>query len=226
MEKISETPCISERIDISILILTHNRPKLFKRCIESVFKAYEKYPNYKIEILINNDTCDITEIFHKDIKIKYFYTKSNNLSKTYEYLFRKAKGNHIYFLEDDDYIVPYFFNKLNLQKALHYMNFIEDNKSWNMDTINNFKIETTNDRFQFSQIMFRKKLLDIFEFPNTNELHNDWKIFQTIFKKISAMDIKLVKDFMYVQTTDGNDNISFPELNKDERWISKNVQNN
>jgi glycosyltransferase involved in cell wall biosynthesis len=55
---------------LSILILTHNRPILFKRCINSVLN---NLPNFDIEILVNNDSKDITEIYHDNVNIFYYY---------------------------------------------------------------------------------------------------------------------------------------------------------
>ena len=54
---------------LSILILTHNRPLLFERCINSVLN---NLPNYDIEILVNNDSNDITEIHNDKVNIYYY----------------------------------------------------------------------------------------------------------------------------------------------------------
>ena len=52
---------------LSILILTHNRPKLFKRCIKSVIK---NLPDFDIEILVNNDSNDIEEVYRAQGEIR------------------------------------------------------------------------------------------------------------------------------------------------------------
>jgi len=201
---------------ISILLPTHNRPDLFTRCINSILYANEIY-HMDIEIIVNNDTCDIQEI--ESNMIRYIYYSSNNLSKIYEKLFVEARGEFIYYLEDDDYMHEYFFKKLDLSKDINYMNY----KRFDLAPINyithmkNFEIEKINQDFQLSQILFKKSLLDIWEFPQDNNLHNDWKIFDTIRDR---GDIHIIKHMMFTQTIDGNDNISFPKLNKDNRWIS------
>ena len=51
---------------LSILILTHNRPQLFKRALTSVLN---NLPDYEIEILVNNDSQDIEEIYSDDVYI-------------------------------------------------------------------------------------------------------------------------------------------------------------
>ena len=48
---------------LSILILSHNRPYLFRRCLESVLKQLQD----DIEVIVNNDTQDIEEIEHLHI---------------------------------------------------------------------------------------------------------------------------------------------------------------
>ena len=80
---------------LSILILTHNRPKLFKRCIDSVIK---NLPDFDIEILVNNDSNDIEEVYSENITIKYFYKKYKELGETYRFLYFESKGEYIFFL--------------------------------------------------------------------------------------------------------------------------------
>lgn len=198
-------------MQISFLILTHNRPKLFKRCIESIINQ-----NFEIdiEILVNNDSNDIEEICLP--YIKYYYNSSQNLSELYKHLYDKANGKYIYFIEDDDYILPRFSSIIN--KELHnnydlfYMNYIP------VDLINvklsKFEIETKNHMFQLSQILFKKECVK--NFPNDNHIHNDWNLFQNIYT--NTKNIKLISLPMFKQTCDGKDNISFKEYNKDARF--------
>jgi hypothetical protein len=84
-----------------------------------------------------------------------------------------------------------------------------------------FKFELINADFQLSQILFKKELLDESVFPNDNNLHNDWLLFQVV--KNRAESIQILNKIMYIQTCDGNDNISFPLLNKDNRWPNQNL---
>ena len=187
-------------VKLSILILTHNRPELFKRCINSVLRNITD----DIEIIVNNDSNDITEV----PGATYFYEKHDDLSDTYKMLFNKAKGEYVYFLEDDDYITKNFFKHLDFSYDIMYMNFIR------FDEIiqdYEFIMEEQNDEFQLSQILFKKDLVT--EFPKGNLLHNDWFLFQHI--KAKTNNIKIIKNKMFVQTIDGNDNIS---MTKNERF--------
>ena len=108
---------------LSILILTHNRPKLFTRAISSVL---DNLPEYDIEILANNDTDDIDEIYDDRVSIQYHYFQHDDLSCVYKYLFDLATGEFIYYLEDDDYIMRNFFSSLDLTVDINFMEYISE----------------------------------------------------------------------------------------------------
>ena len=206
------------KIDISVLILTHNRQKQFERCLESVAIAQNTSGfKYNIEILVNNDTSDICEYYAFDIPVKYYYKSSDNLSVLYKHLFDEAKGKFIYFLEDDDYMLPEFFNSIDLNYDFNFLNFklfeireaIEEKRK-------PFKIPDTNTHFQLSQLFFKKELIK--DFPDGNNLDNDWKLLE----QLRSYEHKLIPQIMFVQTKDAGDNISDKNLNKDPRWPIRN----
>jgi hypothetical protein len=157
-----------------------------------------------VEVLVNNDSNDITEIEGAT----YFYEKHDDLSDTYKMLFDKASGEYVYFLEDDDYLTKNFYKHLDFNYDLLYMNFIRFDE---FDEKYEFFMEEVNDEFQLSQILFKKSLVT--EFPKGNFLHNDWNLFQHIRTK--NPNIKIIKNKMFVQTIHGNDNIS---MTKNERF--------
>jgi len=186
---------------LSILILTHNRPKLFKRCINSVL--LNKPDN--VEIIVNNDSNDITEI----PGATYYYKKYEDISKIYKFLYIKANGKYIYYLEDDDYVVKNFYKIINIDNlkntCYRYMplNNIKLYYSY-WKNLNNFR-----EHFQLGQIIFNKN--DIKKFPCGNNLSNDYELYKQINFKYSKIPI-------FVQTDDGKDNISFPKYNTDKRF--------
>jgi len=192
-----------QKIKLSILILTHNRPALFERCIKSVLK--NKPDN--VQVLVNNDSNDIDEV----PGATYFYENNKDITKTYQYLFDKAIGEFIYFLEDDDYVVPDFYDIMNevstntVFRYVPYSGISDYFKFWKGDFDYNFQI---------GQMVFRKE--DLKEFPTrVNYVHNDYEIYKSV-NTISKF--KYSKQNIFHQTTDGNDNISFYYLNKDERF--------
>ena len=218
---------------LSILILTHNRPKLFKRCIKSVIK---NLPDFDIEILVNNDSNDIEEVYNKNITIKYFYKKYNKLGDTYKFLYFESKGEYIFFLEDDDYILPAFFKHIKLKQDLYISNYISKplQKTYDFKTVFkeidctlyykdslNFKqyISLYKPRyFQLTQIVFRKSsAINFFKSNFQSTLDFDYNL----FKSLEINTFKCIKSPIWVQTNDGGDNLSFSELNKDERYPIK-----
>ena len=198
---------------ISILILTHKRPELFKRCINSVIAAYNKFPlKNNVEILVNNDSNDIKEIY-SNLPIIYSYN-NYNLGNLYFDLFKRANGEYVYFLEDDDYISEEFFEIFSqYNQDIMYFNYKP--YKW-IDHFAEFFKYTNNvykDKehflqnydpwnFQFSQICFKKKCLN--DFPIDDNLQNDFEI----FKRLKGSFININK-FIFTQSTDGGDNISF-----------------
>lgn len=196
---------------LSILIPTHNRPILFKRSIEKLLKILP----HNVEIIINNDSNDIVEINHPNIK--YFYNIFENLGLMYEFLFSESNGTYIYYLEDDDYILNYFFQVLDLINNQHIdifiMNYIKHDSS-NIGQLLNIDTLNTDNDFQLSQILFKKLICS--QINLNNNLDNDWKLYQHIIQQTN--NIKIIQKPMFKQTVDGKDNISFIHLNKDNRW--------
>jgi glycosyltransferase involved in cell wall biosynthesis len=77
---------------------------LFARCLESVLS---QLPD-SIEIIVNNDSNDITEIPHPSVT--YYYNKFDSLCEIYKFLLNQATQDYVYFLEDDDYLAKGFFD--------------------------------------------------------------------------------------------------------------------
>lgn len=187
------------RIDLSILILTHNRPELFKRALNSVLEL--KLEN--IEILVNNDSSDISE--SKEYKL--FRVKLENLSEIYFNLFKNAKGKYIYFLEDDDYLLNGFKE--------FYNEVLENNSDFGIAKYikHNLKpMKFNKEDFQLSQVIFKKS--KITKFPFDNDIENDYKLYINNKNDNTLVSNKVI----FKQTTDGKDNISFKCFNKDKRF--------
>ena len=156
-------------IDLSILILTHNRPKLFERSLNSILS----YLTPKIEVIVNNDSSDIKEI--ENTNVNYYYEKFNNISSVYEFLFLKSKGKYIYFLEDDDYLRKQFFEQ-SFDADIIAGNYCPTYKPDNtFEIINLFKDEVIHDKCEFlnklnlehlqlGQFIFKRSVIEDFYF--------------------------------------------------------------
>ena len=212
---------------LSICIPTHKRPQLFKRAIESIICSA---PDFDYEIRVNNDSYDIMEIPGEHVY--YTYYKDTDLSNVYRYLFDSAIGEYIYYLEDDDYIHPNFFENLDLTYDINYVLYTSVDhiehyglrEAINRQQSNAHLINTTNysefidtfesTYFQLGQIIFKKDIVQ--SFPTGNNINNDYKLFSECFDNRST--IKYIDKQLWTQTTDGSDNISFENLNKDARF--------
>lgn len=201
---------------LSILILTHKRPELFQRCLESARKQLCD----DVEIIINNDSNDISiDSYHPNIS--YYFNKFENLSQIYEFLLHKAQGEYVYFLEDDDYLTDDFL-KIELDAELicgNYCPTYEPNdilkylKTYNDNIISSEQfLDTLNiDDLQLSQFIFKKDTIEDFVFPNDNNIHNDINLVMHALTRID--NVKTINKVLFYQTTDGGDNISFPHTN-------------
>ena len=204
-------------IELSILLLTHKRPKLFERCITSVINQIRP----GVEIIVNNDSSDIQEIGNKSIK--YFYKKFDNISKIYEFLFSESKGKYVYFLEDDDYLRKDFFNQeldsdviagnyyptYNTNKLLEIINVFKDESLSNK---NNFYEKLNLEHLQLGQFIFNRYAINDFLFGNDNNIHNDIRL--VYHALTNSKSFRATNKIFFYQTKDGNDNISFPDTKK------------
>ena len=200
-------------IKLSILILTHCRPKLFERCINSVLTQLPQ----GVEVIVNNDSDDIAEISHP--QVTYHYKVFPYLSQIYRYLTQQAKGKHVYYLEDDDYLLEDFFNTVmplldnDIVAGNHYPTY---NDEFIMRTTTQFKdngtFEIDQVNMQLSQFVMRKSLVETWKFPNDSHIHNDYRLV-THVSQLAKTKMPISK-VLFAQTTDGGDNISFPESPK------------
>lgn len=213
---------------LSICMLTHNRPDLFTRSINSVLKS----PcDYEYEIIVNNDSRDIQEIFCDSCDIKYLYHSHDDLSTLYSLVYNKSCGEYVFFLEDDDYILPEFFGALSFEQDINFLQYISLPHIQEVGISAATKRQKLNDHligesdydqfiksfhaeyFQLSQLVFRRcKLISI---PRGNNINNDLVLFQSFQ---SPSSINYINRPVWVQTADGKDNISFKEYNRDERF--------
>lgn len=202
---------------VSILIPTHNRPKLFYRCLNSILNLISG----EYEIIVNNDSFDIQEIKHNNVK--YFYKNFEHLSQVYEFLLSKSNGDYVYFLEDDD-ILKYNISVLIDKKY----DLIVGNYTTNFDVFYRFKSmshykdrvfdyenfisEIDSFTLQLSQFIFKRETIEHFIFPNDSHIHNDEMLVRYAAKNSNL--IMTTPKIIFQQTRDGGDNISFPPKNE------------
>ena len=92
---------------VSIIIPTYNREVLLKDAILSVLG--QTYKNFELIIVDDCSKYDIKKIADsfKDNRIKYFrHEKNSGVSASCNTGIKKASGNYVFILNDDDLIVP------------------------------------------------------------------------------------------------------------------------
>jgi glycosyltransferase involved in cell wall biosynthesis len=200
-------------VKLSILVLTHNRPALFDRCIKSIITHLG--PN--VNVIVNNDSNDITEVAHPSIT--YHYNKFDNISAIYEFLLGEATGDYVYFAEDDDYLHE-SFGTIDLTGDLimgnyyptYAPNYMLVCMSLRKDAIltpEEFTQGLDLEHLQLSQFIFKRSTITDFVFPQDNNIHNDINL--VLHATTNCRRISSINKIMFYQTTDGGDNISFPE---------------
>jgi hypothetical protein len=171
-----------------------------------------------VEVLVNNDSHDIIEIDHP--QVKYFYYSSGSLCEKYKFLLEIAQGEYVYYLEDDDYLTKDFLtieldadlivgNYCPLYQTDNMLTFMTLYKD-NWLTSDQFLDQLNTEHLQLSQHIYKRNTICDFEFPMDSNIHNDIKL--TVHAALRAKRIKTVKKVFYYQTIDGGDNISFPAL--------------
>ena len=198
-------------MNLSVLILTHNRPKLFTRCLLGLLAQVPT----GVEIIVNNDSNDISEIAHP--QVTYYYNKFDSLCGVYKFLLETATKEYVYYLEDDDYLANEFFNialdydlsvgnyypTYNVPDFLKYLQLYNDDVVTPKEFVDNLDIEN----LQLSQHIFKREHILDFDFKMDSNIHNDTKL--VVHAASKAATIKTMNKVFYFQTIDGGDNISF-----------------
>lgn len=99
---------------ISVVIPVYNVEQYLKECIDSVL--CQTYKNFEVILVDDGSTdnspqiCD--EYVNKDGRIRVIHRKNGGVSVARNTGLDEAKGEYVYFLDSDDYIVDETFEKL------------------------------------------------------------------------------------------------------------------
>ena len=207
-------------MSLSILILTHNRPELFQRCIQSVLDVVPD----DVEIIVNNDSNDITEV--RPDRVSYFYESYDNLSSVYQSLLYKSTKEYVYFLEDDDYLRPSFFDvvlPLNNEYDVISGNYLPTHNHTEV-VLRSHIVGKYYDKKQFvesldfhllqlSKFVFKRSTIIDYPFKNDNNVYNDADLL--LHAVTNSSSFICVPNVFFYQTVDGGDNISFEQFTDD-----------
>lgn len=183
-QKLPENMCKSLPIQdffISVIIPTHNRCEMLKRCINSVLS--QTYPDVECIIVDDASTddtykmiCENYENISQVIYIKNEITLGPGRSRQKGYL--SSKGNYIVFLDDDDfYIEKNFFEKaLEIHNRSQALAFVSGNVIY-------YKVKEKE--FDFQPLNVGEGLVDGTQYFTKLDIELDKPVssFSSIFRK-------------------------------------------
>ena len=93
---------------INVLLLTHNRPEMFKECLKSFMASYDELPFHRRQCIQLTVLCDDGSISSEDCPEMATFIdakETSDISNNYKTLFESAisqGSDYSYYLEDDD----------------------------------------------------------------------------------------------------------------------------
>lgn len=89
---------------LSIVVCTHNRSELLKKCLESLVN--QTYSSIEIIVVDNNSTDNTKEVVAQFPKVKYYHESRIGLSYARNTGYENAIGSYIAYIDDDAYASP------------------------------------------------------------------------------------------------------------------------
>lgn len=116
-----------KNVPLSIVIPTYNRSQYLERCLNSILN--QDMDDFEIIVSDNNSTDDTKEMMSKYIsepKILYVRNGMNLGARKNTYMATKlAKGTYVFWLSDDDYMLPNSLSKIfEVIKTNHELGYI------------------------------------------------------------------------------------------------------
>ena len=207
---------------ISVIVPIYKVEKYLKKCIESIQK--QTYKNLEI-ILVDDgspdkcgEICD--EYAENDSRIIVIHKKNGGLSSARNAGIEIAKGDYIGFVDSDDYIEPYMYEKLldaieqnNSKLSVCAINYVFENgkkickskssENRNFDFFEAIKEMNTYELFDMGawSKLYKKDLFDDIRFPE-NKLSEDFFIMYKIFDKAQRISYVGIPCYNYLQRSE------------------------
>ena len=201
---------IIHKTNISILI-PYSRPNKIRECIESI-----KSSRVSLSEVVVGDTLGDFEPKNFDdlgLNIVVLRFTESDISNVYKGLVTNSTGEYIYFLEDDDLLMPPFTSAFRVIKEsksdlgicnyFGYEGLQMDFCQTRQADFEDFKKSFPHyKKFQLGRIIIKKSLIQ--KFPKNNNLLNDWHL----FAHLSPKRFLILPYSIYKQRVDDT-NISF-----------------
>ncbi len=170
---------------MTVIITTHNRPKLLKRAINSIL-SQSLLPR---EILIIDDGSDLKPNLPEHKLIRYIYKQNGGISSARNLGIEQAKYEWISFLDDDD---EWEKDKLKTQKAFHEQNpYIKASFTDERWIREEKELKVPKKYQKNTKNLFEKALKHCFIAPSSAMIH------KSVFEQIGLFDesLKVCEDY-------------------------------
>ncbi len=103
-------------MNFSIVIVTYNRRKHLERCLNSIIYNPSLNYNFEVIIIFNGETSYLTQIKNKFPQFYSFYIPTCSPAQARNIGIEKAKGDYLFFLDDDCYLPKDYFSKIDFNQ--------------------------------------------------------------------------------------------------------------
>ncbi len=100
-------------MDFSIVIVTYNRKKHLEKCLSSIKNCAPTSYTFEVVIVFNGETSYLSTVRAQYPEFHSFYIPTCTPAAARNYAALKAKGNYLFFLDDDCYLPPDYFSHIN-----------------------------------------------------------------------------------------------------------------
>lgn len=158
---------------ISIITITYNRKSYFKLPIRNYINS--TYPKDRMEWIIVDDSEDedLSDILPNDKSIKYLKLKTTgrlSIGQKRNFGVKKALGNYIVFMDDDDYYYDdSFINRINILLRYPEYDLVGVNMLHIHDMISDSSLMVNGSTISEASMAFKKSFFDE---KNFKEEHN------------------------------------------------------
>lgn len=168
---------------VSIIIPTYNRENLLKEAILSVLaQTYKNFELIVVDDYSQDNTREVVENFKDDRIIYLKHNENRGVSGACNTGIKKAAGDYIFILNDDDLIVPWALEK-----------FVEKMRQSNMENLGgvygwSWWVDSSGKTFTMNTL---KKRGDIFNILTKKKIFTNSFVKKEVFGKVGLYDENL-----------------------------------
>lgn len=100
-------------MDFSIVIVTYNRKKHLEKCLNSIRSCAPTSHKYEVIVVFNGETSYLNSVRSQYPEFHSHYIPTSTPAAARNYAALKAKGNYLFFLDDDCYLPEDYFSHVD-----------------------------------------------------------------------------------------------------------------